>query len=122
MTRCTEDRDAYLNAEEKARSQRLDYGAILAPWRRGTGVIKGDRKQASPTQDKSCPGGAEDSACSSTVCVVLSCLSGGYPYLRKMRFTSTRSCARTFSRSVQSIVTLLRTVVTNSRAIAQMTS
>jgi len=40
------------------------------------------------------------SACSNTIRVAFSCLSGGYPYLRKMRFTSTRSCARTFSRNV----------------------
>src|SRR6266508_1768976 len=36
-----------------------------------------------------------------------------------MRLTSTRSRARTFSRRVQSIVTLLRTVSTSSRAMAR---
>src|SRR5690606_25363057 len=46
-------------------------------------------------------------ACSRTVCVAFSCLSGGYPCLRRIRLTRTRSCARTFSRSVQSMVTLL---------------
>ena len=50
------------------------------------------------------------SACSITVLVALSCLSGGYPYLRRMRLTRQRRLARTFSRSVQSIVTLARTV------------
>src|ERR1700730_5411376 len=37
-----------------------------------------------------------------------------------MRLTSTRSCARTFSRNVKSIVTLLRTVTTSSRAMVHM--
>ena len=35
------------------------------------------------------------SACSSTVWVAFSCLFGGYPSLRKIRFTITRNCART---------------------------
>lgn len=35
-----------------------------------------------------------NAACSSTVWVALSCLSGGYPYFRRIRLTSTRSCAR----------------------------
>ncbi len=61
-------------------------------------------------------------ACSKTVCVACSCLSGGYPYLRRIRLTSTRSCARTFSRRVQSMVTLLRTVATSSRAMVRSVS
>ena len=62
------------------------------------------------------------SACSSTVFVALSCLSGGYPCLRRIRFTSTRSRARTSSRIVQSIVAFLFTVSTSSRAIPRNTS
>ena len=62
------------------------------------------------------------SACSITVSVAFSSLSGGYPYLRRIRLTSRRRCARTFSRSVQSIVTLLRTVSTSSRAIPRRVS
>ena len=41
------------------------------------------------------------SACSKTVSVAFSCLSGGYPYFRKMRLTSTRRFARMFSRTVE---------------------
>ena len=51
------------------------------------------------------------SACSSTVRVAFSCLSGGYPCFRRIRLTSRRRLARTFSRSVQSILTLFRTVL-----------
>src|SRR5262249_13972717 len=40
-------------------------------------------------------------ACSNPVCVAFSCVSGGYPYVRRTRFTSSRICARTFSRKVQ---------------------
>lgn len=32
-----------------------------------------------------------NAACSNTVCVALSCSSYGYPYLRKLLFTNTRS-------------------------------
>ncbi len=49
--------------------------------------------------------------------VAASCLSGGYPYLRRMRFTITRSFARTDSFTVQSMVAFRRTVSTSSRAI-----
>jgi hypothetical protein len=38
------------------------------------------------------------------------------------RFTSTLSCARTFSRTVQSVFTLARTVLTSSRAIRRNVS
>src|SRR6266536_254374 len=62
------------------------------------------------------------SACSSTVWVAFSCLSGGYPWFRRMRLTNTRRCARTFSRTVQSIVTFARTVATSSRAIVRSAS
>ena len=44
-------------------------------------------------------------ACSSTVCVAFSCLSGGYSYFRRILFTRNRNCARTFSRIVQSMMT-----------------
>jgi len=39
-----------------------------------------------------------------------------------VRLTSTRSCASAFSRIAQSIVTLLRTALTNSRAIVRNVS
>src|ERR1051326_5178127 len=38
--------------------------------------------------------------------VAFSRLSGGYPYRRNRRFTNTRRLARTFSRTVQRVVTL----------------
>jgi hypothetical protein len=45
--------------------------------------------------------------------------SGGHPdsRIRRIRFTYIRNCARTFSRTVQSMVIFLRTVFTSSRAI-----
>ena len=57
------------------------------------------------------------SACSRTVWVAFSCLSGGYPYLRRIRFTIKRIWARAFSRTVQSMVTLRLTASTSSCAI-----
>ena len=43
----------------------------------------------------------------------------GVAIVRRVRRTSTRRRARTFSRSVQSIVTLFRTVRTNSWAMVR---
>ncbi len=77
---------------------------------------------------KSCAACSKDSfplpaestaACSRTVSVAFSCLSGGYPCLRRIRLTWTRICARALSRTVQSIVTLLFTFLTSSRAISR---
>ena len=49
------------------------------------------------------------SACSKTVRVAASWLSGAYPCLCSTRFTSRRRFPRTFSRTVQSMLTLPRT-------------
>ena len=62
------------------------------------------------------------SACSSTSCAAFSCLSGGYPCFRKILFTSTRNCARTLSRTVQSIVTFRRIAAASSCAICRSTA
>ena len=58
------------------------------------------------------------SACSKTVFVASSRLSGGYLYFLNVRRTNTLNRARVVSRIVQSIVTLFLTVFTNSRAIS----
>jgi len=57
------------------------------------------------------------SACSSTVSVAFSCMSGGYPYLRRIRLTKTLKWARIFSRTVQSMVVFRWTVATSPRAV-----
>ena len=56
------------------------------------------------------------SARSNTIRVTFSCLFGRQPCLHRMRLTSTRRFARTFSRRVQSTVGLLRTASVSSRA------
>ncbi len=50
-----------------------------------------------------------DGACSSTICVVFSRLSGGYPYHRR-HATRMHRLALTFSRTAQRVVTFARTV------------
>src|SRR5271165_4188289 len=62
------------------------------------------------------------SACSRTVCVAFSCLSGGYPYFRSNRLTMVRILARALSFTAQSMVTLFRTDSTSSRAIVRRVS
>ena len=76
---------------------------------------RGGRGQASQTEVRA-------SACSMTVSAAFSCLSGGYPCLRRIRLTAMRSRARTSSRRVQSMPVLERTVSTSSRAIMLSTS
>jgi len=66
--------------------------------------------------------GESTTACSRTVCAAFSSLFGGYLCLRRMRLTNTRNCARALSRSAQSMVTLLRTAFTSSRAMLQSVS
>lgn len=49
--------------------------------------------------------------------VACSCLSGGYPCARRMRFTIARIFARTLSLTVQSIEAFFLTASTSSNAI-----
>lgn len=57
------------------------------------------------------------SACSSSVRVAFSCVSGGYPYFLRIRLTIARSFARSDSRVDQAMVVLARTASTSSRAM-----
>ena len=62
------------------------------------------------------------SACSKTVCVAFSCLVRRVAVPAQDGRTRRRRLARTFSRNVQSMVTLLRTVSTSWRAISRSVS
>src|SRR5690625_1014542 len=53
-------------------------------------------------------------ACSSTSSIAASAISGGYLYLRNIRFTISRRLARTLSRCDQSTVRFLRKFSVNS--------
>ena len=100
--------------DERRLISTLLLGRKLGPW---CGTKRCQRRSGRPFYLNASSGNS--SACSITVLIASSCLSGGYPYRLRLRLTIRRRWDRALSRMVQSMLTLSRTVSTNSRAITR---